>query len=242
MVVELGPLQIDFGETSAKQVDVSACDMSDYRVRVGYRDPPSGYEQRLSTDGATEIVFPPAPVWRALVQALLAVLGLAWMVLVIAGGMGMFGVLFALVLVYALVKLTVQCSTRTSLVISDHRILRRRRLSGLPLSQTEFVVDLLEIDNGVWNSGRGSTDTLTIVTASGRHKLESTEAGASEANKTGELWWKRVSESELYRVAPEPGRHPIAADILQLGQVLARHANVPLGVFVRQVPQPNYGD
>jgi hypothetical protein len=81
-----------------------------------------------------------------------------------------------------------------------------------------------------------------VVTSSGRHKLESTEAGVTDANKSGELWWKRVGAPELYRVAPEPGRHPIAADILHLGQFLARHANVPLVVVVRRVPEPNYGD
>lgn len=242
MVIELGPLQIDFGRTGPGQGGASDWDMSDYTMRLTYRDPPWGYEQRLSTDGTTEIVFPPAPVWRALVQALLAVLALAWVVLLIAGGAGMFGVLFALAMAYVLVRLTVQCSTRTSLVITDHRILRRRSLAGLSTSQTEFVVDLLEIDNGVWTTGRGSTDTLTMVTASGRHELESTEATVTRANKTGELWWKRVSASELYRVAPEPGRNPIAADILHLGQFLARHANVPLGVLVRQVREPDYGD
>jgi hypothetical protein len=242
MVIEVGPLQIDFGGTDAGQVGESACDMSDYTAPVTYRNPPPGYEERLSTDGGTEIVFPPVPVWRALLQAFVGLLLLAWMWVLIEGGMGMFSVIFALVAAFSLIKLAVQCSTRTSLVVSDHRILRRRSLAGLPASQNEFVVELLEIDNGIWNTGRGSTDTLTMVTTSGRHKLESTEAGVTEANKTGELWWKRVSASEPYRVAPEPGRDPIAADILHLGQFLARHANVPLGVVVRQVREPDYGD
>jgi hypothetical protein len=216
--------------------------MSDYTVRVAYCDPPSGYEQRLTADGATEIVFPRAPVWRALVQALIVFLALVWMVILIAGGSGVLAVVFAVVMAYVLVRLSVQCSTRTSLIVGDHRIQRRRSLAGLPASGREFMVDHLEIDNGIWKTGRGSTDTLRMVTASGRHELESTEAGVNDANKTGERWWKRVSTLELYRVTAEPGQNPIAADILHLGQFLASHANVPLGVVVRQVPEPDYSD
>ena len=40
-------------------------------------------------------------------------------------------------------------------------------------------------------------------------------------------------------VAPEPGRDPVTANILELGRFLAYHAHVPIDVVVRYVSEPS---
>jgi hypothetical protein len=128
-------------------------------------------------------------------------------VFLIQRGAGLFAVLGALILVYGLLTLLVGAIVQTSWVVSDHWLLRRRVLGGLPAWETEFAVDLIEIDNAQWKTGRGSTDTLRLITPP--PMCERVELDASEEQPL------RLGAQP--RLMPEPGRGRVAANILQLG-------------------------
>jgi hypothetical protein len=241
MVIGLGPLEFEFGGAATAE-PLEGVDQSAYSIDVGYRDPPTGYDVGFSREGATEIVIPSGPVPRALLQAALLLLGVGWLVLASQDGWSLYSTMLALFLVYAYGHLAVACLLRTSLAVGDHWLLRRRRVASLPSWDCEFVLDGFEIDNGLWVSGRGSTDRLIAVTRSGRIQLDGTDADGTKAHKAGQEWWPRMIPTEQSRMVPAPGRPPVSMDILQLGQFLAARARVPLHVQVRTVVDPNSSD
>lgn len=226
MVIEFGGLEVDLSGIGKAIAGRGKASRSIYTVDVAAHDPPPGYALGPSRHGGIEINFPRIPVRKALLPLAFILLLMAWPVGWLHEGNGVFAVLGALYVAYFLAKLVAGVLVQTSWVVGDHWLLRRRVLWGLPAWEAEFAVDLVEIDNAQWKTGRGSTDTLRLQTRDGdRVKVYST---ADDMARPPEP-----------RLAPEAGRDSITANILQLGRFLAYQASVPLEVVVRQVPEPD---
>lgn len=226
MVIEFGGLEVDLSGVGKAIAGRGKASTSIYRVDIAAHDPPPGYAVGPSRHGGIEIALPRIPVPQALLALALFLLMLAWPVGWLHEGHVVLAALGALGVAYYVAKLAAGVFVQTSWVVADHWLLRRRVLWGLPAWEAEFAVELIEIDNAQWKTGRGSTDALRLQTRYGeRVKVYSTDDEAV-----------RHSQS---RLAPEPGRDPVATNILQLGQFLAHQANVPLEVVVRQVSEPD---
>jgi hypothetical protein len=201
---------------------------STYAVDMTSHDPPPGYRVGASPEGAIEIACPRISFGRALLTGALLLLFAAWPVGWWHEGHGVLAVVSGAVVASCWLELIAGVLVQTSWVVSDHWLLRRRVLWGFPAWETEFAVDSLEIDNAQWRTGRGSTDTLRLLSpppACARVKVRETNDDSPRARRE--------------RVVAELGRGPIAANILQLGRFLAHHANVPLEVTVRQISEPD---
>ena len=229
MVIEFGGLEVDLSRVGEAIAGWGTSSKARYRVDRGAHDPPLGYAVGPSRHGGIEIAFPRIPIRKALLPLAVIPFLLAWSAGWLHEGNAVFALGGALLAAYYLAKLAAGVLVQTSWVVADHWLLRRRVLWGLPAWEAEFGVELIEIDNAQWKTGRGSTDTLRLQTRDGlMFKVCST------ADEMVQL----RSES---RLAPEAGRGLITAHILQLGEFLAYHSSVPLDVAVRQVREPDTG-
>jgi hypothetical protein len=227
MVIEFGGLEVDLSGVRDAIAGGGKESPSTYTVDSAAHDPPPGYPVGSSRHGGIEIAFPRIPVRKALLPLALFLLLLAWPVGWLHKGHSVFALIGALYVAYCLAKLAAGVLVQTSWVVADHWLLRRRVLWGLPAWEAEFAVELIEIDNAQWKTGRGSTDTLRLRTRYGEQvKVYSTNDEI--VRLLPELW-----------LVPEAGRGPITAHVLQLGEFLAHHANVQLEVIVRQVREPS---
>jgi len=227
MLIEFGGLEVDLSRVGEAIAGWGTARNAMYRVDRGAHDPPPGYAVGPSRLGGIEIAFPRIPIRRALLPLAFTLFLLGWSAGSWYGGNAIVALGGAGLAAYLLAKLAAGVLVQTSWVVADHWLLRRRVLWRLRAWETEFGVELIEIDNAQWKTGRGSTDTLRLQTRDGlMYKVSSTadEMFASDQ-----------------RLAPEAGRGLITAHILQLGEFLAYHASVPLDVAVRQVREPDTG-
>jgi hypothetical protein len=197
--------------------------------------PPALYEPRRGADGELAVTMP-RPQGGIVIAGIVAFVGsVVWVAIAGVNG-STSGILWGLLIgAWASVvagRILFQRFAAIRWSVSNGRLTKRVLLNGRCLRQRTFNhITALQIENRIWRTGGGSTDSLCV-------RYASPQAPAYLNSFT----IRKVEAASAQREVPELGRRAIAWQILDLGRYLSGALGVPIDVAVSFIREPSQGD